>query len=100
MGWTNASRWDDDVELSWDPAEPARAKPVVRRTPAAWSERDGAWHASIGGWAVRIARGPDGWEWSAFAPSPRSGPRALRCTGFDRREAAQRDAETALSALA
>jgi len=104
MRQTNASRWEvDDADLSWDPGAQARAKPVVRRTPATWREQEGAWQASIGIWAARVTRGPkprEAWEWSAFAPVPRSGPRALRCTGFDDREAAQRDAEATLAALA
>jgi hypothetical protein len=104
MSWTDGATAEiEDVELSWGQGAQGRAKPVVRRTPAVWQERDGAWHASMGAWAVRVVRSPvshETWEWSGFAARPRSGPRALRCTGFGRRDAAQHDAETSLAALA
>ena len=99
MSSTGAAKWDiGETDPSWEPEEPARAKPLARRVPAAWHEQDGVWHATLGGWAVRVTQGA-AWEWSAFHAGLRSGPRAMRCTGFARREAAQRDAETALEAL-
>jgi hypothetical protein len=93
---TGAAQWEiDEVDPSCEPGEPVRAKPLGRRVPAAWHEQDGVWHATVGGWAVRVGQGAT-WEWSAFHAGPRSGPRALRCTGFAHREAAQRDAEATL----
>src|SRR5690242_9889093 len=95
----HASRWDgDDVDPWGEPIVPLRAKAIVRRTPASWEERDQVWHATIGGWVVRAAKGPSGaWEWSAFAQGGHS--RALRCTGFVQAESAKRDAEGSLAQL-
>jgi hypothetical protein len=99
MGQGHTSRWEgDDLDPSGDPSVPLRAKPIGRRVPTRWREEEGVFRAAIGRWAVRVAESPGpsrGWEWSAFAAGGRP-PRALRCTGWIDREAAQRDAEKIL----
>ena len=111
---TSARRWDvDDLEraASGEGHAPLRAKPVVRRSATTWTEAEGVWRATIGGWAVTVAEspasrgGPGGearaaaWEWRAFGRAGHDLPRALGCRGFAEREGAQRDAEIALSQL-
>lgn len=99
MSRMHASSWEvDELDPAGDASASRRAKPIVRRVPATWEEREGVFHASIDVWSVRVACGPSGaWEWSAFAAAA---PRALRCTGFPDRESAQRDAEISLIAAA
>jgi hypothetical protein len=100
MSRVRASGWEnEELDPAGDASTPRRAKPIVRRVPARWEERDGVLCTLIGLWAVRVAQAPDrptGWEWSAFS---QGAPRALRCTGFPDPEAAQVDAEHSLTRL-
>jgi SAM-dependent methyltransferase len=98
MSRIHATSWEVDEVDPWETGATLRAKPVVRCVAPRWhEEEEGVWHATIGLWAVRVTRGlrpPSPWEWSAFAQVT---PRALRCTGFPDREAAQRDAEASIA---
>jgi hypothetical protein len=112
---SSAFRWgvdDLDRSTSGEGRVPLRAKPVIRRGAARWVESDGAFRATIGGWAVTVAMSPGGavdargepraptWEWSAFGRARNEPPRVLGCRGFAAREAAQHDAELSLARLA
>jgi hypothetical protein len=97
MSRIHATSWEVDEVDPWETGATLRAKPVVRRVAPRWHEEEGVWHATMGRWAVRVARSPRPparWEWSAFSQAT---PRALRCTGFPDREAAQRDAEASIA---
>ena len=94
----SSQRGLDDLEGG---ASPARAKPIVRRSPPAWREADGVWRAAIGPWTVAVAELPGAgtWEWTAFAGG-QALPRAVGGRGFSEREAAQLDAEATLARIA
>ncbi|APR83079.1 Hypothetical protein A7982_08428 [Minicystis rosea] len=97
MSSTRAGWEVEELDPTGDASVLERAKPIVRRVPARWDEREDTLRTTIGLWSVDVRRGPvAGWEWSAFS---HGAPRALRCTGFSDREAAQEDAERSLARL-
>lgn len=97
MSRHRAASWEsEDLDPAWEGHAEGRAKPVVRRVPARWTEEGEVFVATIDRWSVRVGRGPRGaaWEWSAFSLGR---PKALRCIGFGDAESARRDAESTLA---